>query len=250
MNNIFYEYNYLFYRINFNKYHCTDNSHGSPMNYVAHMTKGHCRLTAGYNSIEVSEGEYFFIPKGLSYKSYWYGNDEISFISLGFANMPSDSSISYILQKLDCTADIAEKIQSIPLGVTVTAKTLGIFYSVLAELMPNMRHIPAGREISALENAKKYICDNPYADAEKIAEACFMSQSYLYYLFKKYLKSTPNDFKQSLICDKATSLLLTTDKTVEEISDMLNFSSASYFRKVMKKRLGKTPSDIRKYGAI
>ena len=250
MNNIFYEHNYLFYQINFNKYHFTDNSSGAPMNYVAHMKKGHCRLIAGYNFVEVSEGEYFFIPKGLSYKSYWYGNDEISFISLGFANMPSDSSISYILQKLDCTADIAEKIQSIPLGVTVTAKTLGIFYSALAELIPNMHHIPSGREISALENAKKYICDNPNADASQIAKACFMSQSYLYYLFKKYLKSTPNNFKQSFKCDKAISLLLATDKTVHEISDTLNFSSASYFRKVMMKRFGKTPSEIRKHGAI
>ena len=246
MNNTFYEYNYLFYRITFNKYHFTDNSSGAPMNYVAHMTKGHCRLASRFNSIEVSEGEYFFIPKGLSYKSYWYGNDEISFISLGFANMPSDRGISYILQKLDCTADIAEKIQSIPLGVTVTAKTLGIFYAALAELMPNMHHIPAGREISALETAKKYICDNPFDDAEKIARACFMSQSYLYYLFKKYLQTTPNDFRQSLICNKAINLLLTTDKTVEEISDILHFSSASYFRKVMYKKLGKTPSEIRK----
>jgi len=40
--------------------------------------------------------------------------------------------------------------------------------------------------------------------------------------------------------------LLTTNKTVEEIASLINFSSASYFRKVLKKHTGSTPSEIRK----
>jgi transcriptional regulator GlxA family with amidase domain len=41
-------------------------------------------------------------------------------------------------------------------------------------------------------------------------------------------------------------LLLTTNKKIEEISEMTGFSSGSYFRKVLKKHLGYTPREIRK----
>ena len=46
--------------------------------------------------------------------------------------------------------------------------------------------------------------------------------------------------------EKAKQLLMTTNISVEEISRMLNFSSASYFRKILKKYSGKTPKEIRK----
>ena len=45
-------------------------------------------------------------------------------------------------------------------------------------------------------------------------------------------------------------LLVTTDKKIEEIADMLNFSSGSYFRKVLKKHTGCTPREIRKSRAF
>ena len=44
----------------------------------------------------------------------------------------------------------------------------------------------------------------------------------------------------------AVELLTTTDKTVEEISSLLRFSSAAYFRKVLRKHTGLTPKQIRK----
>ena len=70
----------------------------------------------------------------------------------------------------------------------------------------------------------------------------------MYSLFKKRVGTTPNDFRQRVLCDMGIELLLTTDKKVEEISDMLSFSSGSYFRKVLKKQTGATPREIRKSG--
>ena len=82
------------------------------------------------------------------------------------------------------------------------------------------------------------------------AEACFVSESYLYYTFKKNLKIRPNDYRQKVLCEKAVSLLKTTDKKIDEIADCLDFSSASYLRKVLKKHIGKTPREIRKISGI
>jgi transcriptional regulator GlxA family with amidase domain len=41
-------------------------------------------------------------------------------------------------------------------------------------------------------------------------------------------------------------MLTTTNKSVQEISDILGFSSTSYFRKILKLYTDKTPLKIRK----
>ncbi|MBE6762725.1 MAG: AraC family transcriptional regulator, partial [Ruminococcaceae bacterium] len=61
-----------------------------------------------------------------------------------------------------------------------------------------------------------------------------------------HLDKTPNQFRNEILCEKAISLLTTTNKSVQEISDTLNFSSTSYFRKILKAHTGKTPLEIRK----
>ena len=54
------------------------------------------------------------------------------------------------------------------------------------------------------------------------------------------------DYFDEVQFSKAVELLITTDMQVEEISSLLNFSSTSYFRKVLYKHTGKTPREIRR----
>lgn len=250
MSNAFCEHNFSFHIFSFNKYHYTDNRGGSPMNYIGYMNKGRGRLVCDYNTIEVYENEGLFIPKGLAYQSFWYGEDEVSFISLGYENMPVDDEQNLILQKLQNSIEINEKIKSIPTGRAVTAKTLSLFYDMLSDIIPNMKYMPKNKEMRVLYDAKKYIEENSGCSIPQAAEACFVSESYLYYTFKKNLKITPNDYRQKVLCEKAVSLLKTTDKKIDEIADCLDFSSASYLRKVLKKHIGKTPREIRKISGI
>jgi AraC-like DNA-binding protein len=83
-----------------------------------------------------------------------------------------------------------------------------------------------------------------------VADHCGISESGLYALFKKQLGKTPNDIRAEALCQKAIGLLTTTNKSVQEISDMVGFSSTSYFRKVLRKYTGKTPLGIRKDAAF
>ena len=68
----------------------------------------------------------------------------------------------------------------------------------------------------------------------------------VYNIFERNLNKTPNEIKQQILCEKAIRLLTTTSLSVEEISSQLQFSSSSYFRKILKKHTKKTPSMIRK----
>ena len=77
-----------------------------------------------------------------------------------------------------------------------------------------------------------------------IASMSGISTSYLYMLFKKD-GETPNLIRQRAIVQKGINLLLTTDKKLDEIAEILNLSSASYFRKILKNHTGKTPRQIR-----
>ena len=67
----------------------------------------------------------------------------------------------------------------------------------------------------------------------------------LYTAFKRH-GSTPNQTRQELLVRKAKQLLTTTDSSVQEISDQLGFSSTSYFRKILHRQTGKTPTQIRR----
>ena len=250
INNLFYEKNFGFYKLKMRKYHYTDNRSGSPRNFIAYMEKGSSRIVSSNNSIENCEGDFFFIPKNLPYESYWYGNDEISFISIGFDNMPTDGYKKYKLQKLICSDEIKEKIKSIPIGCPITAHGLSIFYDALDKLISIMEAAPINKEQQTLMKLKNYIYENPFSSVSDLSKACFISESYIYYLFKKYMKISPNDFRQSVVCDIAVNYLLTSDKKIEEICNILKFSSSSYFRKVLKKHTGKSPREIRKSAAI
>ena len=59
-------------------------------------------------------------------------------------------------------------------------------------------------------------------------------------------QTAPNSYRQKVLCDKASEILATTDLSIEEISSMLKFSSAAYFRKIFKEHTGTTPSGFRK----
>ena len=45
--------NFYFYRIHFEKYHYTDNSKGSPMNYIAYMLKGKAEIVSKHTTIKI-----------------------------------------------------------------------------------------------------------------------------------------------------------------------------------------------------
>lgn len=250
MKNIFFSSNFNFNLIKFNKYHYTDNRKGSQFNYLAYMLKGHCKIISDRKSITVHEGEVFYIPINLSYQSYWYGNYEIKFLSFGFSQLHTGEESIYELQTIPCDKTVLKKLLNIETGTNNTCRSLSIFYDVMADLIPHMKHVKKSKDEIIVANVKNYIKNNFNCSMSEVAKACSISEPYLYVLFKRVMHQTPNEYRQRLLCEKGIELLRTTDKTVEEISNILNFSSGSYFRKVLKKHTNSTPRKIRKNNII
>lgn len=230
----------------FNKYKYTDNRKGSPHHYLAYMERGSSKIVSNDITINIEAGDFFYIPKGLPYQSYWRSEDEIRFLSFGFNFFPESENKEFSLQKISIDESLKQKIKAIPTKREADSFVFGEFYSVLSTLIPLMQYTVKNPKKHILEKVKKYIYENPDCKVPDIAKHCLLSESGLYNVFKKESDITPNYLIQNIRCEKAKALLTTTDKSIEEISDSLGFSSTSYFRKVLYKHTQKTPKEMRK----
>lgn len=228
----------------------TDNRHGVAINYLAYMIKGSVRLVSGDITVEVSEGEAFFIPKGLGYESYWYGDTVVEFYSFGFHSLHVDGSDGYCLQRIAVSKDQVDLLHKIYLPGGVSLAGISAFYSVMAQIMPTMERARMRAEENVARKIAEYIRANPVASMPEVAKGCLVSESYLYLAFRSVMKMTPNEYRQRRLCEYGVELLESTDRSLEEIAETLGFSSGSYFRKVLKKHLSVTPREIRKGSAL
>ena len=105
---------FCFLKVNFSKYHYTDNRKGSPYHYFALLEKGTAKIVSKDKTIYINEGDVFYIPKNTSYQSYWYGNDEISFFSYGCKNLLTYDTNFLDLQTVKCPSEILLHLTSIP----------------------------------------------------------------------------------------------------------------------------------------
>ena len=238
---------YRFFKVHFSDFHHTDNSGGCDLHFLALMVKGRARIeTTDGAVLNIQQGQAFYFPKGLRYHSYWYGEPEIEFLSFGFATLPAGDRKRYILQTISDTAGLQELLMKIPTkGKDVDSHTLSFFYHALAKAAPHLVCEPAKTGHALADAAAVCMRKNPYISMPEVASQCGVSQPHLYATFREVTGLTPNDYRQSVLCQKAIDLLTTTDKTVEEISDILHFSSAAYFRKVLRKHTGMTPKQLR-----
>jgi YesN/AraC family two-component response regulator len=82
------------------------------------------------------------------------------------------------------------------------------------------------------------------------AEYLKISSAYLSRLFKNETGASFSDYVNKLKIEEAASLLLFTEYTDPEISNMLGFSSQSYFIKIFKKYMNITPKQYKKKYSI
>ena len=84
------------------------------------------------------------------------------------------------------------------------------------------------------------------ADASELAKACYVSESRLYHLFRAEMHKSPIEYKNEMKVLRSIEYLKNGYTSVEEISALLGFRSAAYFRRLFKKITGMTPSEYRR----
>lgn len=247
MNNIDFFNELAFNIYKYDKYHFTDNSKTPlPYHYFVSIIKGSAKIRCKNMEFSMSAGEIFYFPKGLKYQSHWFGNenDEVAFYSFGFKKIPVLES--FVLQKINCTQKAKDVFNELCEEVPITPKAVGKLYYFFGEVSDNMIKSERSFTNHTVEKAVEVMTENPDIKISELAKLCSVSESGIYLLFKKFLNKTPNEIRLEILCEKAVTLLSTTNESVQTISDILGFSSTSYFRKILKKYTNKTPLEIRK----
>lgn len=86
----------------------------------------------------------------------------------------------------------------------------------------------------------------PSVSNDECAKMCNLSTVHFIRLFKSIYNTTPHKFKQQVIIEQAKELLLTTNKTVTYISEVLGFeNNPLYFNKLFKSVTGLTATEFR-----
>lgn len=83
-------------------------------------------------------------------------------------------------------------------------------------------------------------------DLQQLADEHQMSYAYLRKMFKKYTGVSPHQYHLEMKIMGARELILSTDKSIKEISYELGFESIYYFSRLFKKKTGVNPSQLRK----
>lgn len=100
-----------------------------------------------------------------------------------------------------------------------------------------------------LLNMIDYITEN-YANQitlESLSEMFFISKGTIFYNFKRYANDSPIDFVINVRIAKAKEFLLTTNLSINEISEKCGFSSSNYFGLIFKQKVGLAPAVFRRH---
>lgn len=212
---------------------------------LAFIRQGGCRIEQKTGeTFRLSVGDVWFIPKGVAYTSYWEEGEsafdmtefEVDQISLYYPKMQF-----FHLPALSADFDtlIREGEQKNDLACAAA------FYQILNKVVPMLeKKTPASAE--RILPALNYLRDHSgeTVTVEEVAELCHMSPSRFFEVFREAVGESPIKYKNKIRLFRAETLLLE-GKTTEEVCELLNFSSPSFLRRMMKKYLGTTPRAIK-----
>ena len=205
--------------------------------------------------IHVTPGDIIFVPITSRYISKWKNGPKYISIHFSFsAGCGISERNRFTLQKVtlpnfqQLKENFTYALEHYAGSESDMMCVLSVFYSVLSSVLPNLKHLSDKKIDKRISDAMEYIHLNAEQELSipLLAEKSDMSISHFYTLFKKEVGTTPIEYKQNVLINRAIRLLLSdTSLSVEQISSMLGFSSSTYFRRVFKHITGKSPREYR-----
>jgi len=185
-------------------------------------------------------------------KVYSYRFNEIYVVHFNVDNEEKGKAIFDILPSFITFPDIENEIDI--LKTLITALIMQDDFECICSLWKLLKSIKSQFLLQQLNSKthvvfqiKKYIDDNFYTQLtlENIAQKFYMHPIYMQRKFKKYTGITPAAYLKNIRVSKAKAYLLTTDLSVDAISELCGFCNTSYFISVFKKNENITPLQYR-----
>lgn len=208
--------------------------------------------------LSLRAGDIVFVPLGASYRSFWTGQPETRLFSCQFNFRPFSEPFrthAFDVEKIaDCGA-LHDDFAFMYAHQDDPAHTLAVFarfYALCDMLWPKLH----GRLMPEMDSRIKATV--AYMDAHcaqritvaELARLSHMSEPHFYACFKAATGFSPIDYKNRTCINRAAQLLTDDrERSIEEISAVLGFSSSAYFRRLFKAITGVTPREYRRSAA-
>lgn len=110
------------------------------------------------------------------------------------------------------------------------------------------RHFSGKTIEKVIQKTRFYMRENIEVeiDLQKLAKESNVGYSYFRKMFKKYTGVSPHQYHLELKILRAKELILTSEKSIKEISFELGFQSIYYFSRLFKLKEGLNPTELRK----
>jgi len=178
-----------------------------------------------------------------------YDDVIIGYIIFGRMKPNTDFSvIEKYIKTLGLDTDVAnEHYEHIPFFDSTKIQSVSNIAIMLAKyiLLKNMIKTDLNE---SMQKAVDYINANLESELsiKNISKNINVSKSVLYKNFHANFNCTVSEYIHSKRIEKSLELLTGTDLSIEEISQMVGFSSASYYSKMFKKQIGMAPLKYKK----
>ena len=244
---------------------------------LIHVTAGNVVVTVGTEVVEVSAGDFLFVPSDLvfrvetiggaasirglvfdrampeEYMDNFDGEINYMFYVQSFSRVvtfkkehPIYESLSYYMNEAYeeyISKDVCFKLPVIANVYMLMASILRYYAGQRNELDRMVYH-----NVIRLRPVIEYIAEN-YAEKiyiETLADMISVSPDYFTKMFKDSIGTTPIDYINGVRVNHALRLLTMTDTPVNEIAEKIGFSGPNYFHKIFKSYMVTSPLAYRK----
>lgn len=225
---------------------------------ICYTTKGHGKLFYAGNEYDFFPGDCFFID--CKKEHYYFTEGERSWVHHGL--QVRGHQMEYLFEKfyekntVKVTLSNLEQVSALFMEIAETCKNQYInsdwllnlkLWELITMLIAGNRSIPRKKFPPKISKVCSYIEENylTIESIDEIARACYISKYYMCREFKDKVGRTVGDYLTAVRINKAKILLISTDKSLEEIAYEVGYS-ASYFFNIFKRSEGITPHQYRK----
>lgn len=220
-------------------------------NGFLYIEEGECVYRTQNEVLELRPGSMIYLPLH-SQRQMQVTTDTIAFTRIDFTlRDKSGEMVLFSRGPLlvadqapeECVDAVHELTQACLLGDNVIRET-ALLYQVLAGLVHTNETAHYRRIAPAVRYIQEHFCE--HIEVSQLANECFLSTSQFYRLFRKKMRQTPLEYRNTLRMKRACILLREDEYSVSEIAAQLGFEDIYYFSRAFRELVGISPSAYRK----
>lgn len=235
---------------------------------ITYAISGKAKMYTGDKCAEITSGQIHFIKKGIRHKIVADTNENFRYICIGY--IPNENYAS-IASYLDATKNITDFITEDEGAIrNLSRQLINEFYmrddqsdimintylvQIFLSLYRILTNSTSAKEKSssstsnfAVYHTLRYI-DQEYlniTNIKEIADDLNYSEYYLSHLFREKMGLTIKDYLTRKKMITAETLLKTSNMSIQEIAEQLNYASAHSFSLAFKRYMLESPNSYRK----